>query len=67
MIPTAPNTRYEVCATILDRAGEVHTQFYTVEAELKSDIRAILATRYALAEKLKNVLIVSVIELEDEL
>ena len=68
---TAPMTRYEVCATILGKDGEVHTRFHTVAVQApyntRADIPRELATRYALGGRVRNVSVISVTEIEEDL
>lgn len=71
--PTASTiTDYSVCFTVLDRNNEVHTRFAVVTIvegfTTQADIPRILAERYARARLVKNVSVISALELdEDEL
>lgn len=60
MIATAPTTRYACCFTALDRNGEVHVQFATVQADSHHDVLKTLANEYVLVS------VISALELDGD-
>jgi hypothetical protein len=57
---TAPTTRYACCFAALDRSGEAHVQFATVQAHSHHEVLKTLANEYALVS------VISALELDED-